>query len=1148
MKKILTKIVGAVLGFAMAIGVGAGIVGSKKADPVYASTGSYTLTFDANDKADGSGNSLTSDGSTALTTGNMFTNATYSFTVSKVKYYWIVDGCTNIASVSSTANCYPGRNSTMKVGKSSADGTIAFTVAGESNLSITSVSITAFGSANTAKITIDEATEGTKQWTLSTTSGSHTFTYGSAVKTVTLTGGAGLGSSNKVAYISQIVINYSIDEGAPTPTYTVTYDANDGSGTMTDSNSPYDSGDTVTVLDNEFTRDGYTFAGFNTAANGSGASYDEGDTFNISANTTLYAQWEEIIITEGTTDTLNYSFTGITGTGYKSWDNKTGTSGAVYAGQSNAGVEYIQLRNTSPSGIITKLSGGIAKSITVTWASDNVNDRSLTIFGKHSAYSEAADLYDGEKAGTSAGTITFKTGASSAAKNLTGDYEYIGIKAGGAMYMSSIAIVWQSIAGTIIGNNSVDAGTQWSGSVTKDADGSAVAGVTYAFAASNGAVISASDTENGTFISTSAGTVTVSATKDGYVIASKVVTVNAVLTPTLILSVESVSGYIDEAFSITATFANLTSAFSWGTPSGTGTISGSVTASSGNSTDGSSTYSGTLTGAGTVTLSASGGGVDSKAVTFTITRDDRWDTEFSTTMVADIVLPDGGEETNDKYYVVAQITSITDVTRGHGSAIDKDGTEFNIYFMYNYNGTVGYNSLTAEEKPVVDDFVVLYGVFCEYASAPEIKNAWVVQRNGTVFQAPELTGVSLNKTSLLLGVGYDFTLEASPLPNDAELGDITWTSSNGEIASVNASGVVTGVAAGSATITATAGGFTANCSVTVTLMDTMEYSGATTNMTASGNATTVGLDSSLFSVDADKGGNANFPGLNAAGDIRLYASSGNGNSVKVSINPAYTITTIKIDYKQNPSNASVYADYSLVAGDAGAYSINKASFTIKNTGASGQLQINSIDIAYREATSKELVERNVTSKDTVSALKFNYTNIEDSYTYTNTAIRFGGAISKALWDQLEEESDIQGYGVLVAETSNLGGKTIVERYNEARPGAASVNAAITSICSTYSIGKKIVTAKEHPTVMTSAERSFLGISVAGDHYIWTATKSFSDSEFTKSFNSVAFILIDGDIVFLQEESITPKAIAIRDLDAHGEDPAAGALEFIKVSF
>ena len=291
MKKILTKIVGAVLGFAMAIGVGAGIVGSKKADPVYASTGSYTLTFDANDKADGSGNSLTSDGSTALTTGNMFTNATYSFTVSKVKYYWIVDGCTNIASVSSTANCYPGRNSTMKVGKSSADGTIAFTVAGESNLSITSVSITAFGSANTAKITIDEATEGTKQWTLSTTSGSHTFTYGSAVKTVTLTGGAGLGSSNKVAYISQIVINYSIDEGAPTPTYTVTYDANDGSGTMTDSNSPYDSGDTVTVLDNEFTRDGYTFAGFNTAANGSGASYDEGDTFNISANTTLYAQW-----------------------------------------------------------------------------------------------------------------------------------------------------------------------------------------------------------------------------------------------------------------------------------------------------------------------------------------------------------------------------------------------------------------------------------------------------------------------------------------------------------------------------------------------------------------------------------------------------------------------------------------------------------------------------------------------------------------------------------------------------------------------------------------------------------------------------------------------------------------------------------------
>ena len=73
--------------------------------------------------------------------------------------------------------------------------------------------------------------------------------------------------------------------------YTVTYDANGGTGTMTDSNSPYFGGSTVTVKSNTFTRDGYTFTGWNTKANGSGTPYAAGATFDISENTTLYAQW-----------------------------------------------------------------------------------------------------------------------------------------------------------------------------------------------------------------------------------------------------------------------------------------------------------------------------------------------------------------------------------------------------------------------------------------------------------------------------------------------------------------------------------------------------------------------------------------------------------------------------------------------------------------------------------------------------------------------------------------------------------------------------------------------------------------------------------------------------------------------------------------
>ena len=93
------------------------------------------------------------------------------------------------------------------------------------------------------------------------------------------------GSDNGLLTIDSVLYNVE--------TFTVTYNNNGGSGTMTDSNSPYWIGSTVTTKANTFTAPtGYTFSGWNTAANGSGTSYAAGATFTINANTTLYAQWE----------------------------------------------------------------------------------------------------------------------------------------------------------------------------------------------------------------------------------------------------------------------------------------------------------------------------------------------------------------------------------------------------------------------------------------------------------------------------------------------------------------------------------------------------------------------------------------------------------------------------------------------------------------------------------------------------------------------------------------------------------------------------------------------------------------------------------------------------------------------------------------
>jgi uncharacterized repeat protein (TIGR02543 family) len=68
---------------------------------------------------------------------------------------------------------------------------------------------------------------------------------------------------------------------------TVTFNANGGAGAMT-----AQSASAVTVLTtNTFTRAGYSFAGWNTAANGSRIAYANGATYSFSTSTTLYAQW-----------------------------------------------------------------------------------------------------------------------------------------------------------------------------------------------------------------------------------------------------------------------------------------------------------------------------------------------------------------------------------------------------------------------------------------------------------------------------------------------------------------------------------------------------------------------------------------------------------------------------------------------------------------------------------------------------------------------------------------------------------------------------------------------------------------------------------------------------------------------------------------
>ena len=76
------------------------------------------------------------------------------------------------------------------------------------------------------------------------------------------------------------------------------------------------------------------------------------------------------------------------------------------------------------------------------------------------------------------------------------------------------------------------------------------------------------------------------------------------------------------------------------------------------------------------------------------------------------------------------------------------------------------------------------------------------------------TGITLNKESTKITRGKTETLKATVTPKDTT-DKVVWSSDNKEVATVDANGEVTGVAAGTANITAKAGEQTATCEVTV---------------------------------------------------------------------------------------------------------------------------------------------------------------------------------------------------------------------------------------------------------------------------------------------------------------------------------------------
>ena len=129
--------------------------------------------------------------------------------------------------------------------------------------------------------------------------------------------------------------------------------------------------------------------------------------------------------------------------------------------------------------------------------------------------------------------------------------------------------------------------------------------------------------------------------------------------------------------------------------------------------------------------------------------------------------------------------------------------------------------LTSLPTPTYDGYDFL-GWYTQKDGGDKVTTDTVFTVDSTIYahwQNIPVTNLELNKDSLTLQEKSSDILTATVKPDNATNKDVIWESSDTSIATVDASGKVTAISAGSATITATAADgseVSASCSVTVT--------------------------------------------------------------------------------------------------------------------------------------------------------------------------------------------------------------------------------------------------------------------------------------------------------------------------------------------
>lgn len=169
-----------------------------------------------------------------------------------------------------------------------------------------------------------------------------------------------------------------------------------------------------------------------------------------SVTLTLTQKKVAVISGDVKTDVINATNSGVSalGTGYKGWTYQT--DNASYAGQSNGGQQYIQIRSDNAnSGLVSVISGGKVRKVEISFTAEavkkNTAGRTVDVYVSNTAFTAPTDLYDEAKQGKKVASFAYSSNDTlTYSIDLSDDYQFVGLRsASGAIYLDNIQITWE---------------------------------------------------------------------------------------------------------------------------------------------------------------------------------------------------------------------------------------------------------------------------------------------------------------------------------------------------------------------------------------------------------------------------------------------------------------------------------------------------------------------------------------------------------------------------------------------------------------------------------------------------------------------------------------------------------------------------------